>query len=505
VATIRALIGVDIGTQGTKAALFTEEGECLAQAFRPSNLFQPKPGVVEEDPEEQFASVCKTMRACVRDSGVDPSSIVGIGIDGQMAGVIGVGEDGRHVTHYDSWLDTRCAPYIEKMERTAGDEVLAKTGCVPSFNHGPKKLWWMQERKKTYRNIAAFVQPGGYAAMRLCGLDGTQAFVDKTYLHFSGFADNRRAKWDAALCRTFGLDVEKLPKIVSSETIVGEVLPSVARMCGLRGGVPVVAGCGDTAASFLACGATEVGICVDVAETASVFAGTTSAFRADKKDRTLVCGKSAMPDLWHPYAYINGGGMNLEWFRRQLANLGKTGGLSQLSFDRMNDMAADIAARDDLPLFIPHLGGRVCPSQPHLRGAWAGLTWDHSAAHLYRAVLEGVALEYVIYKKVLMKLYRDIRLKELRVTGGGARSALWNAIKADALQMPVRRIARAEGAPLGAALVAGFGVGLFRSLGSAAERWIDPGAARRPRKSMAAYYSKRAERYEALLQRLNGI
>jgi len=250
-ATTRTLIGVDIGTQGTKAALFSDEGECLAESFRSSSLRQPKPGVVEEDPEDQFGSVCETVRACVRDSGMNPSSVVGIGIDGQMAGVIGVGKDGKHVTHYDSWLDTRCAPYIEKMERTAGDEVVAKTGCIPSFNHGPKKLWWMHERKGVYRRIAAFVQPGGYAAMRLCGLDGKQAFVDRTYLHFSGFADNRRTKWDTALCRTFGLDVEKLPAIVSSETVVGEVLPSVARTCGLKPGVPVVAGCGDTAASFL--------------------------------------------------------------------------------------------------------------------------------------------------------------------------------------------------------------------------------------------------------------
>jgi len=504
VTTVRTLIGVDIGTQGTKAALFTEDGECLAQSFRPSKLFQPKPGVVEEDPEHQFRSVCQTVRACIKDAGVDAASVAGIGIDGQMAGVIGVGKDGKHVTPYDSWLDTRCAPYIRKMEAAAGDEVLAKTGCFPSFNHGPKKLWWMHERKKTYRRIAAFVQPGGYAAMRLCGLDGSAAFIDTTYLHFSGFADNRRAKWNAALCRTFGLDAEKLPTIVSPETVVGEIATSVARKCGLKPGVPVVAGCGDTAASFLACGATREGICVDVAGTASVFASTTEAFRADKKHRTLGCGRSAVPGLWHPYAYINGGGMNLEWFRQQLVNRGRTSGSNLLTFDRINEMAAGIAPADDLPLFVPHLGGRVCPSQPELRGAWVGLSWDHSAAHLYRAVLEAVALEYAIYKKVVTSLYKHLQLKELRITGGGEKSALWNAIKADTLQTPVRRIARSEGAPLGVALLAGFGVGLFRSLPSAANQWIDVGALTRPRKSMASYYARRAKRYEALLERLTG-
>ena len=109
-----------------------------------------------------------------------------------MAGILGVGPDGRHVTPYDSWLDTRCAPYIAMMRDRAGAEVIRKTGGPPSFNHGPKILWWKHERPEVFAEIAAFVQPGSYAVMRLCGLDASRAFVDKSYLHFSGFADNRQ-------------------------------------------------------------------------------------------------------------------------------------------------------------------------------------------------------------------------------------------------------------------------------------------------------------------------
>ena len=119
---MKCLIGIDIGTQGTKAALFAEEGKCLAQAFRPSDLYQPKPGVVEEDPERQFTTVCQTIRACVKKARINPASVAAIGIDGQMAGTLGVGKDGRNVTPYDSWLDTRCAPYIKLMEKKAGDK-----------------------------------------------------------------------------------------------------------------------------------------------------------------------------------------------------------------------------------------------------------------------------------------------------------------------------------------------------------------------------------------------
>ena len=499
---MNTLIGVDIGTQGTKAALFAEDGTCLAWAFRKSALHQPGPGVVEEDPERQVRSVCQTVRECVAKAKIAPSSVAALAIDGQMAGVIGVGRDGRNVTPYDSWLDTRCAPYIGVMNQAAADEIVAKTGGPASFNHGPKILWWMHERRGVFRSIPAFVQPGGYAAMRLCGLGAREAFIDKTYLHFSGFADNRAGCWDAALCRRFGLEAEKLPRIAPSHEIVGTLSAAMARRCGLGAGVPVVAGCGDTAASFLACGATREGICVDVAGTASVFAATTRQFRPDQRHKVLSCGQSATPGLWHPYAYINGGGMNLEWFRKHMGGTGPRAA-RPVALTDLDRAAGFIAPSPDLPLFVPHLGGRVSPSWPDLRGAWVGLTWTHTAAHLWRSLLEGVALEYAIYRKVLLGLHPGLRLAEVRVTGGGEKSALWNTLKAGALGTPVVQVSRGEGAPLGAALLAGFGVGLVKDLDATARRWIRTGRAFRPDPRQAGGLQTRLERYERLLEILN--
>jgi xylulokinase len=214
----------------------------------------------------------------------------------------------------------------------------------------------------------------------------------------------------------------------------------------------------------------------------------------------LACGRSAVPGLWHPYAYINGGGLNLQWFLRELANAGRSTGKGLASLADLDKQAAALEARDDLPLFIPHLGGRVCPAQPDLRGAWVGLSWDHGIAHLYRAVLEGVALEYALYQQSLRRLYGDTQVTELRVTGGGESSALWNALKADALQTPMRRVARTEGAPLGAAMLAGWGVGVLSSLPEAARQWIDLGETTRPHKSLANLSARRLRRYENLLR-----
>ena len=359
--TEKHLIGVDIGTQGTEAVLFSQSGTFLANHFKPSKLLRPQAGEVEEDPQYQLESVYNTVQACIQKSAIDSKSVAVVALCGQVVGIIGVNQDGRHVTTYDSWLDNHFAPYIEKMKQNAGDEILAKTGCFPSFNHDPKVLWWRFEHNDIYRQIQSFVQPSGYAVMLLCGLSTEAAFIDKSYLHFSGFADNRNNSWDVELCRRFGVEIEKMPQIVDSHSIVGEITGTMAPKCRLPPGTPVAAGCGDTVACFLACGATRAGILMDVARTVSVFAATTACFQPDLSGKTLGCGQAAMPGLWHPYAYINGGGIDLEWFRKDIANRGAMNGKAGLSFKEL-DPLAEVSTPDATdPVFISHLAGRVCP------------------------------------------------------------------------------------------------------------------------------------------------
>jgi xylulokinase len=490
------LLGVDIGTQGTKAVLVDLHGRARGIALCKSRLKWPAPGLLEEDPEYQFRTVCRAIRTCLAAAGIDAARVAAIGIDGQMAGILGLGADGRHLTPYHSGLDARCSAEIDRMQREAGDEFIRKTGGPPSFEHGPKILWWKRHRGAVYRRIAAFVQPGPYAAMRLCELPAADAFVDTTYLHVSGLADNLRGRWDSERCRTFGIAVAKLPRIVEPHAVVGRVSFAAAARCRLKAGTPVVAGCGDMAASFLACGATREGICVDLAGADSVFAATSATFRADVECGLLGWGRSATPGLWHPYACIHGGGLNVQWFAAQIAGvkLALPGAIA-----RLNRLATAIVPRGDDPLFLPHLGGRVSPSRPSLRGCWAGLASSHSAAHLYRAVLEGVALEYCLYREAIQSLIPDLAVREIRVTGGGQRNLLWNQIKADAQQTPVVQLARREGAPLGAALLAGFGVGLIADLDAAARRWVGRGAALAPRPALAAHYCARLDRFRRLL------
>jgi xylulokinase len=487
------VIGIDIGTQGTKTVLFSESGECIASAFEKSNLLWSSTGAVEENPEDQLQSVFTTVKKCIEQARISPNAVAGIAICGQMAGIIGIGDDGKHVTPYDSWLDTRCGDYVRLMAEKAGEEILKKTGNAPGLNHGPKILWWKHEQPEVYNKIKSFVQPGAYVAIRLCGLTAKDAFIDSTYLHFTGFANNKNQKWDVDLCDQFAVDINKLPSIVNSSKVVGELTSRNAEFLGLQAGIPVVAGCGDTAASFLSAGAVEEGICIDVAGTASVFAATVGFFQADIHTRTLGCGKSTIENLWHPYAYINGGGMNLEWFKNKILLAQENN--KNLSFAALTSMAKKIKPNLNDPLFVPHLGGRACPSQTDMRGAWINLSWSVEAPLLYRSILESVVLEFSIFKKSLISLYRNYSTKEMRVTGGGEKDELWNQMKADALGIKVVQIKQNEGAPLGVALLAGYGTGLFNSIHETINNWVQIKNEYFPNEEMYGFYKERLEKY----------
>ncbi len=494
------LIGVDIGTQGTKTVIFSKEGKCVAKSIVKSKLIRTS-NSIEENPEDQFDSVCRSIGECMRKAGLHPSSIAGIGIDGQMAGIVGIGSDGKHITPYDSWLDNRCSPYIKLMEEKACDEILRKTGNAPSINHGPKILWWKHEKTKIFSQIESFVQPGAYVAMRLCGLKAKDAFIDNTYLHFSGFANNKQNTWDYKLCDYFDIDCSLLPRIVKSSEVIGEISSASAKLAGLSAGIPVVAGCGDTAASFLSAGAVDEGICVDVAGTASVFAATTFSFKPDTKNKTLSCGKSVVGDLWHPYAYINGGGMNLEWFKTKvLTNKDK---LDVIDFEELNRLASEHAPDIDDPVFIPHLGGRSCPGNADMRGAWFNLSWSVDAPILYRSILESVAMEYCLFKNSLSSLYDNYPFKELRITGGGEKSVLWNQMKADALGIKVVQIQQNEGAPMGAAMLAGLGTGFLSDIEKTINEWVKTTRECYPDPDKNSFYEKRMKKYNEFLELLS--
>ena len=488
------LLGVDLGTSATKAVLYRPDGTPVAEASAEVPLYHPQPGVVEQENGDFYRSAAQTVRRCLIESGTDPRDVAAIAFDSQMAGIGSVTDTFEPATRFDSWLDMRCQPYIDWIEAKCGDLVTRLTGCPPTCDHGPKILWWQHEQPQAYVGVAKFVTPAGYVAGSMAGLRGDEAFIDHTFIHFSGLSDARAGTWSATLCDRLGIDLDKLPRIVSPWDVIGEVTDAAAADFGLAPGTPIAAGCGDTAAGALGAGVVRPGMLLDTAGTASVLASCTDHFVVDEANRALLTMRSVIPGLWHPLAYVAGGGQALRWFRDEFFRPGDE--IDRDPYNVMAELAGRVTPGAEGLRFSPHLGGRVCPSSPDMRGAWTGFSWGHTQAHFIRSILEGVAFEYAYYLRILRTLVPDLGLIEAVAIGGGARSAVWNQIKADVLGVPYQRLQRSEFATWGSALVAGYAVGLFDDLAEAAVETTERrGAAIRPHPEINEVYQPLIQDY----------
>jgi xylulokinase len=495
------LIGVDIGTMGTKAGLYDESGHLVADAFEESRLLYPAPGAVEQLPDDLYGAALRTIKACIDKSGIEPHRIAGLAFDGQMAGVCSIGPDWEATTVYDSWLDTRCAPYIEQLKRLQG-EIIRSAGGPPSFSHGAKMLYWKNEHPEVYRRIAKFLMPSAYVAGRMAALRADQAFIDRTFLPFSNFADTRHGRWNQELLREFGLDDAKLPRIVDPTEIIGRVSGQAAALTGLVEGTPIAAGCGDATANVLGAGIVEPGMVFDVAGTASIFSIVLDRYVTDERDGMLFTCPHVIPGLYFAMAYINGGGLNLRWFRDEFSQLEKAicEADDESVYQRLGRMAEKAPPGSEKLLFLPHLGGRVCPNNGNMRGAFVGLNWIHKKSHLYRAIMEGVGYEYRAYLKGVEALMPGFGASQIIGIGGGARSQVFKQIKADILGVPYRTLDREEFGTLGSALVAGKAVGLFDDLAASARAMNrSKGAPVEPNRALQPLYDDMAAAYNELL------
>jgi xylulokinase len=488
-------VGCDLGTMGTKAAVVDEDGEILGDHFEEVPLRSPAPGHVEQDLAEIEASAHRAVRAALGRSG-RAADAAGIAFSGQMSGIGSIDDRFEPAAQFDSWLDTRCEPQIVQMQE-AIELVTRLSGCPPTYSHGPKILWWRDERPADFERIARFVVPGAYVAGRLCGLGVGEAFIDRTYIHFSNLSDTAASRWSPELLDAFGVDDSKLPRIVGPLDIVGEVTGEASEATGLPPGTPVAAGAGDQAAASLGAAVVDAGQAFDSAGTASVFAMCVAEFSPDVELKTLLASHSVVDGVFIALAFINGGGLGLRWFRDELA--------PELVGERDAYATLDRWAQEVEPgagglLWYPHVQGGVLPPNPHARGAWVGLTSAHSRGHLFRAILEGIAFEYAHWAALA-----PVELEEARALGGGAGSALWNHIKADVLGIDWVPMRRQECGVLGDALIAAAATGHSDDLRATARRWQETAEPVRPDSQRHREYARLAEAYRRLGEQLRPV
>jgi xylulokinase len=499
---MKYLIGIDLGTTAAKCAIYGEDGTCVADATEEMKIRYPRSGEAEQDAEDFYTVTCRLIRACLETSRIDRKSIAGLGIDSQMGGIMSVDRSYRPVTYFDTPLDSRSADENRYMHEKCGDLILKKNGSLSTF--GNKILYW--KKRGEWKNIHAFIQPSAFVAGRLAGLSGGDAYMDETFLCFSGLADLEKSSWSEELCRELDVEVEKLPRIVKSTDVIGTTTSAAARDTGLPEGIPIAAGCGDQAAGFVGAGILRSGQIVDVSGTACILGACVDSFRYDMKNKTLACMKAAVGSQYYLISVVLGGRTH-NWFIEQFfpeeAELVRKGGGD--IYRHLDGKAAGIAPGSDGLVSINYLQGRFFPPDPAVRGLFIGHTWAHTRMHFYRAILESIAYDHYLTRQIIRELLPETELGSVTAIGSGARSEFWMQIKADVMQASYRSLLRSDLSTLGAALLAGFSVGMFSRPDELSGRFVKVNKSIEPRPAEGPKYTKSIEVYAELFHALKGV
>jgi xylulokinase len=496
----RYLIGIDLGSSSVKASLFDEGGRACGDVTRDNHPLQPQAGIAEYSGPQMLASTLEAIRLLVDQDFLRPGDIAALSIDGMISGTMGIDAAGEPTTPYTTTLDIRFTPELNAVMEGFHEPIRRLTGAgQPCF--APKMQWIRREFPEVYARTAKFVTAAGYVAGQLAGLRGEDAFIDYTYLWATGLSDTAAYAWSDELCQAMDLPVDKLPRIVRPADIVGRISAEMAAATGLLEGTPVAAGCGDQSAGLLAAGVNVPGRTGDSAGTYPVLAFCTDHFRPDMMGQRTEIIPSAIPGLWNPISLIIGGGLTHHWFQEQFAAGSQTETVQVGSslYAVLDELAARVGPGSEKVFFIPHMAGRACPTNTDYRGMWMGFSWTHRREHFYRAILEAIAYDQYHALESLKAAFPESPVHEILVYSGGARSALWNQIKADVMGVPYLALDREDLGALGAAILAGHAVGMYDDLGTASQRFVTVAQRFEPRTDEHAYYVQCAAYYERLL------
>lgn len=493
-------ICIDVGSSFTKSSIIDTHGRILADSKRDTHPSQPRAGVAEYDGPSLLQAVYGSVAELLQRSGVQPGDVAAICLDGMISGAMGIDDDGDATTPYTTTLDQRFTPHLNRILERFHDPIRELTGSgQPTI--APKMLWIRDEFPDAYQRTAKFVTISGYLLGKMAGLAAQDAFVDYTYLWATGLSDTQNYTWSSDLCQMMDLSEDKLPRIVRSSDIIGGVCAEAAVATGLRQGTRIVAGAADQSAGFIGAGITKANRMASNAGTYPVLAICTDHFRPDMQTRMSEIIPSVIPGLWNPTSFIIGGGLTHHWFQETFAHAdGMEGQASRRSvYEVLDEKAAALPPGAEQVFFIPHLGGRACPSNTDFKGAWFGFTWTHRREHFYRAILEAIAYDQYLQLQSFRASNPGLQVEEVTAYGGGAKSTLWNQIKADVMGLPQALLGREDLAPIGNAILAGYALGIYDDMAATAERFVTRAARMEPDPIRHERYRRLAEFYDRLL------
>lgn len=440
-----AVLGIDLGTQSTKASLVALDGRQIGAHAVAVDFERPQPGWAEQAPEVLVTSTVAAIAALVaRFPEVD---VAGIGIAAQMGGAIGIDSGFRAVTPHEMWLDTRADADRAALLAAHRDAILAKNGIIPFV--APRVRRWLRLDPDLAASLARVVAPGGYLAGRLAGAaSADMAVCDRTQANLFGCFDVAANAWDRDLAERCGLPPRLLPRIAEPFEIVGRLSEEAAAASGLVAGTPIAAGMGDGTGGWLAAGGVTPGVCIDTSGSSAHFAVTVDRFVADPSG-FLACMPSAAPGRYYLLGFTTGTGITQRWLSRVFG----------LTYEDLESLAAAVARGATGILGIPHFNGRVSPFEPAMKGAFVGFDDKAGPGAFYRAMLEAAAYELDGWVGAARALAPEVTPAEVVNVGGGAQSALWNQIKADVTGLSFRTALPDVNAARGAALAAAVAIG----------------------------------------------
>ena len=452
---MKYLIGIDVGTSGTKSVLFDTKGKEIASCTVEYPLYQPKNGWAEQDPHDWWNAVCETLRYLTERA--TEGEICGLGISGQMHGLVMLDENNEIIRNSIIWCDGRTTEECREIEEIIGHDRLMEITCNPAlegFTAG--KIRWVQKNEpESYARCRHILLPKDYIRFMLTGEYATEV-SDASGMQL---LDIRERCWSREVCDKLGIDMSLLAKVYESPEVTGYITKEASALTGLKEGVVVAGGAGDNAAAAIGAGVCKSGKAFTTIGTSGVVFAHTDKPVFDKNGRihTFCC---AVPGKWHVMGVTQAAGLSLNWFRGNLAR--------DISYKELDMQSAEIKIGSDKLIYLPYLMGERTPIlDVNSRGVIFGLSAMHTRAHMARAVMEGVS--YSLYSCVELLSELGIDVSDMVACGGGGNSKLWKKILADVYGIDVKTLVSQECAALGVAILGGVAAGVFESVEAGCE------------------------------------
>lgn len=456
------LLGIDVGTSGTKSVLFDTEGKALASSTAEYPLYQPRNGWAEQNPEDWWGAVVQTVSDVLCRSGVPSAEIQGIGISGQMHGLVLLDAEGSVLRPSILWCDGRTTAECQEITEMVGKRRLMEitaNPALPGFTAG-KILWVRRNEPELWAKAAHILLPKDYIRYRLTGEFATEV-SDASGMNL---LDVGKRDWSDEMLQALQIDRNLLGRLYESCEVTGRVHEAAARATGLAAGTPVVGGAGDNAAAAVGNGVVENGRAFITIGTSGVIFAHTDHMTIDPEGRVhAFC--AAVPGAYTVMSCTLAAGLSLKWFRDTLcgAEMEAARGLGEDPYVLMDRQAATVPIGANSLVFLPYLMGERSPIlDSDSRGVFFGLSAAHTKVDMLRAVMEGV----VYSQRQCLDVLREMNAapETLLASGGGGSSPLWRQMLADVLDCPVSTVKNREGGALGVAILAGVGTGVYPSV-----------------------------------------